>query len=137
MNDIFYFIDLCDLANYDKTLSIIGSTIEVVLAALKPDTENATKWFIIHFMQVNPSKFQHMFLKPLTNKEEMPKFIEINGTNIPCEKEVKLLGITIDDKLKFYKHVNIIYWKSTRQVNVMYRFKGVFDYIQYFHIVKF
>ncbi len=68
-----------------------------------------------------------MFLKPLTNKQEMPKFIEINGTNIPCEKEVKLLGITIDEKLKFDKHVNIICKKAARQRNVMYHFKGVFD----------
>ncbi len=36
MNDIYYFIDICDLANYadDNTLSIIASTIELVLAAL-------------------------------------------------------------------------------------------------------
>ncbi len=59
-------------------------------------------------MQVNPSKFQCMFLKPLTNKEEMPKFIEVNGTNITCEKERKLLDITMDEKLKFDKHFNII-----------------------------
>ncbi len=75
MNDIFYFIDLCDLANYvdDNTLSVIVSTIEVVLAALKQDTESAIKWFIIYFMQVNPSMFQCMFLNPLTNKEEKAK----------------------------------------------------------------
>ncbi len=43
MNDMFYFVDLCDLANYadDNTLSGIPRTIEVVLAALKQDTENA------------------------------------------------------------------------------------------------
>ncbi len=68
-----------------------------------------------------------MFLKPLTNKEEMLKFIEINGTNIPCEKEVKLLGITIDEKPTFDKHVNNICKIAARQINVMYRFKGVFD----------
>ncbi len=58
MNDIFCFIELCDLVNYadDNTLSIIASTIEVVLATLKQDIENAIKWFIIHFMQINPSK---------------------------------------------------------------------------------
>ncbi len=101
MNNIFYFIKLCNLVNYadDNTLSIIVSTIEVVLATLKQDSENAIKWFIINFMQVNPSKFQCMFLKPFTNKDEMPNFIEINVTNIPCKKEVKLLGITIDEKL--------------------------------------
>ncbi len=54
MNDIFYFIDLCDLENYadDNTLSIIASTIEVVLAALKQCTGNAIKWFLINFMQI-------------------------------------------------------------------------------------
>ncbi len=64
INGIFYFIDLCDLANYadDNTLSVIASTIEVVLAALKQDTENAIKWFIIYFMQVNPSIKVLMYL---------------------------------------------------------------------------
>ncbi len=141
MNNIFYFIELCDLVNYAhaNTLSIIAWTIEVVLATLKQDTENAIKWFIIHFMQVNPSKFQCMFLKPLTNKEEMLKFIEINGTNIPCEKEVKLLGITIDENVKFDKNVNIICRKAAQQINVMYRFKGVLylNERQHFHIVQF
>ncbi len=129
MNDIFYVIELCDLVNYadDNTLSIFASTIEVVLATLKQDTENAIKWFKINFMQVYPSKLQCMFLKPPTNKEEMLKFIEINDTNIPCEKEVNLLGITIDEKLKFDKHVNIICKKAAQQINVMYSFKGVFD----------
>ncbi len=117
------------LLNYadDSTLSIIASTIEVVLATLKQDTENTIKWFKINFMQGNPSKFQCMFLKPLTNKEEMPKFIKVNGTNIPCEKEVKLLSITMDEKLKFDKDVNILCKKADRQINVMYSFKGVFD----------
>ncbi len=42
-------------------------------------------------------------------------------------KAVKLLGITIDEKLKFDKPVNIICKKAVRQINVMYHFKGVFD----------
>ncbi len=73
----------------------------------------------------------------------MLKFIKINDTNIPCEKELKLLGITIDEKLKFDKHVNIICKKVARQISVMYRFKCVFDLkerqiiFQHFHIVKF
>ncbi len=78
-------------------------------------------------MQLNPSNFQCMFLKPLSNKDEMPKIIEINETNISCEKEVTLLGITIEEKLKCDKHVNIICKKADRQINLMYRFKGVFD----------
>ncbi len=53
MNNIFYFIELCDLVNYadHNTLSMIASTIEVVLATLKQDIENDIKWFIINFMK--------------------------------------------------------------------------------------
>ncbi len=43
------------------------------------------------------------------------------------KKEVKLSGITIDEKLKFDKHVNIISKKAAGQIHVMYHFKSVFD----------
>ncbi len=44
-----------------------------------------------------------MFLKPPTNKELIVKFIEINGTKILCEKEVKLLGNAIFKKNIYIK----------------------------------
>ncbi len=44
-----------------------------------------------------------MLLQKFTSKEIKPEFIEVHGTNIPCKNEVKLLGITIDDKLKVDK----------------------------------
>ncbi len=51
-------------------------------------------------------KTQIMFLKKYTNKEIVSKFIEIHGTEIKCEKDVNLLGITIDEKLRFDMHIN-------------------------------
>ncbi len=43
MNDIFYFMEICDLVNYadDNTLSVIERTVQMVLSALKKDAENA------------------------------------------------------------------------------------------------
>ncbi len=40
---------------------------------------------------------------------------------------MKLLGITIDDKLKFDKQVDILCKHAARQLNVLHRFKGIFD----------
>ncbi len=70
MNDIFYFIEICDLANYanDNTLDHIASTIETVLSALQQDTANAIKWFEENYMQANPTKFQFIFMKKYTSK---------------------------------------------------------------------
>ncbi len=129
MNDLFYFIETCSLTNYadDNTLDMISCTIETVLSALKTDTEKAINWFVENFMQVNPSKFQFMFLQKFTSKEIKPEFIEVHGINIPRKNEVKLLGITIDDKLKFDKQVDILCKNAARQLNILYRFKGIFD----------
>ncbi len=106
----------------------------MVLSSLKKDAENAMNWFNDNFMQANPEKFQLMFLKKYTSKEIVPKFIEIHGT------EIKLLGITIDEKLRFDTHVNNSCKKAARQINVMYRFKGIFDLkertnLQYIYLV--
>ncbi len=84
-------------------------------------------WFKDNFMQANLEKFQFMFLKKYTSKEIVLKFFEIHGTEIKCEKEVKHLGITIDAKLRFDTYINILCKKAARQINVMYRFKGIFD----------
>ncbi len=81
-------------------------------------------------MQVNPSKIQFKFLPKFTSKEIRPQFIEVYGSNIPCKNEVKLLGITIDDKLKFDKKVDILCKNAARQLTILYRFKGIFEKIQ-------
>ncbi len=59
MNNIFYFMEICDLSNYadDNILSIIRNTVNLVISALKKDAENAMLWFTETFMQANPTKF--------------------------------------------------------------------------------
>ena len=129
MNDIFYFMESCDLINYadDNTLSAVSNTIDMVISSLGQDTESAIKWFVGNFMQVNPEKFQFMFIKPVMCRFDTPDFIEIQDTKIMCEHEVKLLGVTIDEKLKFDRHVDILCKKAAKQLNVMHRFKSIFN----------
>ncbi len=93
MNDLFYFIETCSLTNYadDNTLDMNSCTIETVLSALKTDTEKAINLFVENFRQVNPSKFQFMFLQKFTSKEIKPEFMEVHGINIPRKNKVKLL----------------------------------------------
>ena len=55
-------------------------------------------------MVPNPRKFQLMFLGSLINNNNIT-FIEENR-HIKSTNEVKLLGITIDDKLTFTKQIN-------------------------------
>ncbi len=129
MNDIFHFIETCDLTNYadDNTLHNIASTIEAVLSALSTDTKAAIDWFINNYMQANPSKFQFMFQKHFRCKVDVPDSIEIDTITIKCQSDVKCLEMTIDNKLRFNMHVNILCKSAARQLNVMYRFKNISD----------
>ncbi len=129
MNNIFYFIVICDLTYYgdDNTLHHIASTIEAVLSALRTDTKAAIDWFINNYMQANPSKFQFMFIKHFRCKDDAPESIEINSITITCQSDIKPLEMTIDDKLRFNKHVDILCKSAAIQLNVMYRFKNIFD----------
>ena len=54
-------------------------------------------------MVVNPGKFQKMFLGTEIDNSKITFAIE--NKQIKCKREVKLLGITTDEKLTFTKHI--------------------------------
>ena len=56
-------------------------------------------------MIANPAKFQLMFLGKRLNYDELS--IKVNGETLLPKKEVKLLGVTLDDNLTFCKHINV------------------------------
>ena len=64
-------------------------------------------------MQANPDKFQAV-AAGLKSKNENFSFDLGNGCIIHCEGEVKLLGVTIDFKLKFDLRVSNICKKSLK-----------------------
>ncbi len=68
-----------------------------------------------------------MIMQKYTSKEIIPDSIEIHGTTIMRQTEVKLLSITIDQKLKFVKHIDNLCKNAARQINITYRCKGIFD----------
>ena len=70
-------------------------------------------------MQVNPEKFQAISVGRKTHDKNV--MLNLNGINISCEDEVKLLGVTIDFKLNFNAHISNICKKAARQLNVLKR----------------
>ncbi len=60
-------------------------------------------------------------LQKFTSKEIKSECIEEHGRFIPCNNEVKLLGITVDDKLKFDKQVDLLCQNSAIQLNVLFK----------------
>ena len=69
-------------------------------------------------MIVNPDKFQSMIIS--SNKKGLSKSVlSINGVELTMESSVKLLGVEIDNKLNFEKHISNICRKASKQLNTI------------------
>ncbi|XP_071123309.1 uncharacterized protein [Mytilus edulis] len=70
-------------------------------------------------MKANPDKFQAI---AVGNKSKSGNIkFNLDGNEILCDTEVKLLGVTIDYQLKFKTHISDICKKASRQLNVLKR----------------
>ena len=72
-------------------------------------------------MKSNLGKFQYMVLGV---KNIAPFRLNVNGKIILCSTEVKLLRITIDNELKFKKHVEDLCKKVCYKLHTFRRIMG-------------
>ena len=85
------------------------------------------KWFNFNSMVVNPAKFQLMFL----GQERKPRSkycIDIDGNIIPEQNEIKLLGVTMDQKLNFDSHVKSFCKTANQKVRALRRIKTFINF---------
>ena len=103
----------------DNTLSKSCHYLATVIKSLEDDSASLISWFSVNKMQANPEKFQAMAIGDNTHKHNIT--LNLNGCNISCDDQVKLLGVTIDFKLNFNTHIANICKKAARQLNVLKR----------------
>jgi len=121
INDIFNFVHHSNLYNYadDNTLSSSHKDLDVVKQNLEADSISLIQWFSDNKMQANPDKFQAISVGRKTKDSNID--FNIDNFTIQCDEEVILLGVTIDFRLNFDKHVSNICKKASRQLNVLKR----------------
>ena len=129
INDMFFFLletEVCNFAD-DNTLYIGDSCLDKVVIKLENDISRVIKWFNFNSMVVNPAKFQLMFL----GQERKPRSkycIDIDGNIIPEQNEIKLLGVTIDQKLNFDSHVKSFCKKANQKVRALRRIRTFINF---------
>ena len=86
------------------------------------DLFNASSWFKQNGIIANPTKYNAMVLG---NANQCNISLECVGKQIPVSMEIKLLGITLDEKLKFDSHISDICRKVGSQINALSRLKSI------------
>ena len=104
LNDLFLFVEKSDLSNYadDNALYSSGNDQEKVKQNLRQGFEIVTRWFYENYMILNSRKCHFMCLGQNTvNEAFVCDIIEMKNS-----KEERILGVIIDNKLRFKSHVN-------------------------------
>ena len=105
INDLMFFIQETEVCNFadDTTIYSCSPYFEEATLKLSNDTHLILNWFRINSMVANPGKFQIMFLGSNIDNSKITFMIE--NKRVKSRSEVKLLGITIDDKLSSTTHI--------------------------------
>ena len=121
INDLFLILESTENCNFadDNTVYSCNKSLTSVISNLEVDTSNVLDWLKINQLVANPAKFQLMFLGNIKHK----LCLELNGEVINSTNTVKLLGITIDNKLNFNEHINKICKSANQKINALYRFR--------------
>ena len=112
INDLFVNVmklEVCHFAD-DNTLYSFDKKLDTIFSNLKYDLENVLSWFQVNSLKANPSIFQFMILR---DKQNVSLVLNINGKKINNSREIELLGIVIDNQLKFKKHIENLCKKAS------------------------
>ena len=119
LNDLFFLLDDIDICNVadDTTPNICDMELKVVLDKLENCSELAIAWYKSNYRKLNEEKCELLVCG--YHYEQL--WIKV-GDNKTWEKSlVKLLGVTIDNELKFDKYVAEICAKANRKLSVLVR----------------
>ena len=121
INDLFYPLenDLHNFAN-DNTVSAVSETVPELINSLTLKSNLAIDWFQTNSVIVNPDKLKAIILTK-TKQDTSGIQISLKGHCITSVSSVSLLGVSIDCRLSFEKHVSDLYKTAASQLNTLKR----------------
>jgi len=108
INDLAYLLQglPSKLFADDTTIYSSGPDLDSVVKDFQASIKPLSTWCSLNRLDINWSKTFVMFV---TNKRvSLPSYVDLNGVSVSVVSEFKLLGVTLDNKLNFDKHISIV-----------------------------
>ena len=122
INALLMNINNSELHNFadDNTITYTSDSLAELIENLELESNKATEWFKVNNMIVNPEKFQAIIIDRKGQSNNPTKLV-IDGKEINSENCVTLLGLQIDSKLSFDKHISKLCNKCAGIINALTR----------------
>ena len=105
--NLFFFLEEENVTSYadDTSPNSNGKNVVTVLKNIETKGKEVFNWFSLNYLKANPDKSKLL----LTSKGEAT--VKIDHTDIKSSSKM-LLGVLIDNKLTFNKHLSYLYKKN-------------------------
>ena len=120
LNDLFLLPLNSQLVNYadDNHICYENDDLDMLQKHLQVDSEKTDKWFNNNQTTVNSDKFQSIVL----SRQNVDTFdVSVDGHTISRDNTLKILGVTLDDKLDHKAHIRNICQTASCQINALKR----------------
>ena len=120
VNDIFnHFKSTPVLYANDTCLNVKAHKPDLLETLMNQEMETARKWKLANKLTINTSKTKAMIISPKMKKSMFDYPIECGKSLISVQKNIKYLGLNIDDKLNFKEHIKIVERKVACAVGIL------------------
>ena len=86
---------------------------------IQPYLHKIYKWVTINNLHINTDKTTTTLFTPDPAEYGTTLSLKLNNQTLPTKKHLKILGITLDPKLIFSKHINITITKAKLTFNIL------------------
>ena len=113
-----YIVNNASLSMYadDHQLYITGNSVKYVEQSLNNEGQTISRWYGDNFLKGNYDKYNIMLMNG-KNNSDLSINVNIDGHTIKSTPDLKLLGVTLDDKLNII-YMLVIYanWLATESL---------------------
>ena len=92
---------------------------------LKESAQQATNWYNSNLLAGNLKKYQTMNIGHGQSDNNTTQVIRLNSHDISITDSLKLLGVTIDSKLNFSEHINMICKIASQKIGILMRLRNL------------
>jgi Reverse transcriptase (RNA-dependent DNA polymerase)/Endonuclease-reverse transcriptase len=123
INDMVHVIRKCKIHLFadDALMYISDKCPDNICKWLNEDLKNVSDWLNSNKLKLNIKKTKVMWINERSNRVNE---IRMNGEVLEVVKNIKYLGVMIDDRMKFDLHADYIIKKMARKIGVLNRLRS-------------
>ena len=125
-NDLFFVLKETDASNYadDTNLHACDMDISNLIRRLEHDALISIEWFESNYMKMNKEKCNFL----VTGHKYEQLYVNMGENQIWESTSEKILGVQIDAKLKFDKHVDYLLKVAGRKLTIIARMSIILSF---------